>query len=199
MIALFTGLLYTFVPKPEPVVQIDEIKSKVSAIKRAPLPKVEEPIQEMEGGPVAQETEAPLMAESPSPEEESTSSEDSSESQSVPWNELEQGWFAELKDQLVRLDPEEGEAIYSSYMSEKEKYQTEVDAIYKERANLTQKEAALEFDAIMSEIDRKHEERLKEILGRHFDEVMTRQEEYLESMQYLSHSNDETSEIATPL
>jgi hypothetical protein len=197
MIALFTGLLYTFMPRPEPVVHIDEIKSKVSAIKRTPKPIVEESVQEME---IVESDQEPETADSrdTASEDESAQTREPEGNLNVPWNELEQGWFAELKDQLIRLDPEEGEAIYGSYMNEKEKYQTEVDAIYKERSNLTEKDAALEFDAIMSEIDRKHEERLKEILGRHFEEVSTRQQEYLESMQYLSHGSDET-EIATPL
>ncbi len=103
------------------------------------------------------------------------------EMEGVEWTDLEEGWSAELKGLLNRLEPADGDEIYKTYMKEQEVYQAELDALINEKHQKTSRDAALEIDQLISQLDSKHQDRLKDILGAHYEAVRDQYQQYLES------------------
>jgi t-SNARE complex subunit (syntaxin) len=58
-----------------------------------------------------------------------------------------------------------------------------LDNLMSDKNLKTSKEAELEVDQLITQLDQKHQERLKEILGTHYEAIRDQYEEYLESSQ----------------
>lgn len=87
----------------------------------------------------------------------------------------EEEWENQLKESLINLEPEYGQEMYSSYQKEKENYQAELDAVLRS----SQKDPNLE--TLIEEIEAKHDDRVKEILGTHYEELKDQQNSFLEA------------------
>lgn len=98
----------------------------------------------------------------------------------VQLNDLEEGWNTELKEMLGRLEPAEGENIHKSYISEQESYQAELDALMSEKQQKTTEEASQEVEQLIGQLDHKHQEKLKEIFGAHYEAVRDGYESYMD-------------------
>lgn len=99
----------------------------------------------------------------------------------VEVNDIEEGWDAELKEMLDRLEPAESESIYKAYTQEKEAYQAELDSLLSEKNQKTSDESVREIEELVSQLDLKHQDRLKDILGAHYEAVRDGYEAYMES------------------
>lgn len=182
---LFAGSYY-FLTKEEAKVlpQIDSIKLKMSATDRDRVERiltVDKPkLTPEESGQVADEPE------SQEPEGEVSSGVehgDLEHVEEVQLNDIEEGWNNELKDMLSRLEPAEGENIHKSYLAEQESYQAELDALMSEKQQKTTEEAALEVEHLIGQLDQKHQEKLKEIFGAHYEAVRDGYESYMENAE----------------
>lgn len=101
----------------------------------------------------------------------------------VQLNDLEEGWNTELKEMLGRLEPAEGENIHKAYLSEQESYQAELDALMSEKQQKTTEEASQEVEQLIGQLDQKHQEKLKEIFGAHYEAVRDGYESYMDSAE----------------
>jgi hypothetical protein len=99
------------------------------------------------------------------------------------WTDLEEGWNNELKEMLLRLEPAEGEAIHKSYLLEQESYQAELESLMNEKQQKTTPEATIEVDNLIDQLDEKHQTKLKELLGAHYEAVRDGYESYMEQAQ----------------
>jgi RNA processing factor Prp31 len=188
---IFLVALYNFIPREPSERSIDSVKIKLSAqkkpevVRKTVIEKIETAKEEVETVSVEDQSDADFSA----PEEEAVATAE----ENVPWDEIQKGWEAEVKEALIRLEPEDGETIYNSYLAEKENHQAEIDALFADNRSMeksrTPSVVPTEVDEVMTQLDQKHEERLKEILGSHFDEISKKHQEYQESIQHLSHDN----------
>lgn len=92
--------------------------------------------------------------------------------------DLEEGWNGELLTILGRLEPYEAEALHKSYLQEKEAYHKGLEAMLNEGQNSA--EAALELEQIQAELEQQHQEKLKNILGTHYESVMDQYHQFME-------------------
>lgn len=165
--------LYTHeneVVKPE----IDSIRLKVSGPDRTErILTVKEPVPVAEGAADEATDVAPEISDSVESDLEHV--------EEVELSDIEEGWNNELKDMLGRLEPAEGEAIHKSYLSEQESYQAELDALLNEKQQKTTDEAALEIEHLIGQLDVKHQEKLKEILGAHYEAVRDHYEDFMDA------------------
>lgn len=169
---------------------IDSVKTKLSSLRKTataprptPIEKLTEEVKVSEI--VEEEEESPEI--SLQDEDEVASSAETSDS--IPWDEIEKGWESEVKEALIRLDPLDGEAIYNAYLTERENHKSEVDGLFsanKEEGGRAPSMITTSADAAIGSLDQKHDERLKEILGTHYEEINKRHQEYLESIQHLN-------------
>lgn len=171
---LFLAPLYYFQHNEVPESpEIDSVKLKMGAPKRAPAEKKASQIlaapAPVKGVEVVEQPE--LLTDTPEDGEE------------VHWNDLEEGWNTELKDMLGRLEPADGEEIYKNYMKEQETYQTELEALMNEKQQKTSDEAALEIDQLIVQLDNKHQDRLKDILGAHYEAVRDQYQQFMDSSE----------------
>ncbi len=158
------------VPKPD----IDSIRVKVAAPDRTErILTVKEPV------PVPEET-AEEVTEG-KPEVSDSIETDLEHVEEVELSDIEEGWNNELKDMLGRLEPAEGESIHKTYVAEQESYQAELDALLNEKQQKTTDEAALEIEHIIGQLDIKHQEKLKEILGAHYEAVRDHYEDFMDA------------------
>lgn len=161
--------------------KIDSIKLKMGAPERTErLLTVQKDIHE------TTETESQEAAadedESPSEENAERSPEGEMDHvEEVQWTDLEEGWNNELKSMLGRLEPADGDEIYKTYMKEQEAYQAELDSLMNEKQQKTSDEAISEIDQLISQLDSKHQDRLKDILGAHYEAVRDQYQQYMES------------------
>lgn len=167
--------------------QIDSVKLKMGAPERA-----EERILTVEKtqklpAPVPPEVSSASGAEEEgvsevsSTEEDESVSEDLEHVQEVQWTELEEGWNNELKEMLSRLEPREGESMHTAYLSEQESYQAELDSLLNEKQQKSSYEAGREIDQLISQLEYKHQEKLKNILGAHYEAVRDHYEYFMEA------------------
>lgn len=174
---LFVAPYYYFTHEEEVIKpEIDSIKVKLSGPDRteriltvAPTPVVEE---------AAREEEAP---EEVIPEVADSVETDLEHVQEVELSDIEEGWNTELKDMLNRLEPMEGEGIHKSYLAEQESYQAELDALLNEKQQKTTDDAALEVEHLIGQLDSRHQEKLKEILGAHYEAVRDHYEDFMDA------------------
>jgi len=82
---------------------------------------------------------------------------------------------------LNRLEPVDGDNIHKTYLEEQQNYQSMLDNLMNDKEQKTSHEAVLEVDQLISQLDQKHQERLKEILGTHYEAIRDHYEEYLET------------------
>lgn len=164
--------------------EIDSIKLKMSATDRDRVERiltVDKPKLSAE--------EASQVADEPSAEEpegevsSGVEHGDLEHVEEVQLNDIEEGWNNELKEMLNRLEPAEGESIHKAYISEQESYQAELDALMNEKNQKTTDEAALEVEQLIGQLDHKHQEKLKEIFGAHYEAVRDGYESYMETAE----------------
>lgn len=184
---LFLGLFYYF--RDEEVVRpdIDSIKVKMSAQKRMPtevklavvkIPK--EIIEETPPAAIPEEDEEQFVS--------STEEEQLEHIEEIPWDEIKTGWKDNLKDFLLELDPDQGEAIYNAYLEENDNFEKEIENLTKNGSeNGINKQ---DLDNLLGQIDARHEDKLKEILGPHYYQVTEQHQHYNSSLQYLNHSDN---------
>jgi hypothetical protein len=183
---LFAGTFYFF-KQDKKVVEtvkgdsIDSIKVKISApnrIVRAPsqtesLPESESAV-ELGNDETGDHEGSDLKPELTSTEEHV---------EEVQWTDLEEGWSTELKEMLTRLEPAEGEMIHKTYMQEQESYQAELDSLMNEKQQKATPEGTMEVDQLIGQLDDKHQARLKEVLGAHYEAVRDGYDNYMEQSQ----------------
>jgi hypothetical protein len=180
------AFIYHLLPEPEEGPQIDQIRTRMAASRSRPeevTPAVHHVSAALVEEPVIEEelvSENAVTAEL-SPEELAHTDE-------VPWEDLKQGWRIDLRDFLLEADRERGEEIYTSYMEESESFEAEVDALAKE-AEKAGKEGRQDFENVIGQLEVRHEEKLKEILGNYYSEVTDRHQQYNTSIQYLNRSD----------
>lgn len=166
---LFIGIIYFMKEEVEVATipeKIDSIEVKSSApkrIERRPLSEV-----------VAQETidtdaETEVISEERATEIQVSESPDLEHVEQ--FEDLEEGWNNELKEMLMRLEPVDGEEIHKNYVSEQASYQAEMESLLSEKQQKTTPEATFEVDELINQLDEKHQSRLKEILGAHYEAV----------------------------
>ncbi len=106
-------------------------------------------------------------------------------------------WNTELKEFLAGVEPEEGEEMYNKYIAESEVFKSEFNNLSNERSalyadengksdkKLYQKNRELieEYDHLMTQMEMNHSEKLKDILGAHYDQVQDMQGQYNDSLR----------------
>lgn len=184
--ALFVAPLYYYQTREEtPVPEIDSIRVKVSAPDRVErLLTVEKPVlNPEEQANLAVDGDREPATEEEEIEEAASESNDLEHVEEVQWTDLEQGWNDELKQMLIRMEPAEGEEIHKTYMDEQQSYQAQLDALLNEKQQKTSDEASMEIDQLIQQLDEKHQNRLKEVLGAHYEAVRDHYEDYMNSAQ----------------
>ncbi len=189
---LFFVAFYYFYPQKQTGQSIDSVKLKLSAHRKPEIVRktvIEQKETAKEAEVETTSVEEQIDAQYASADDEALTGEE----QSVAWDEVQKGWETEVKEALIRLEPEDGETIYNAYLAEKENHQAEVDALFADNRqtekNRMPSVVPVEVDEVMTQLDSKHEDRLKEIFGSHFDEISKKHQEYQESIQHLSHDN----------
>lgn len=183
------AFIYNILPQPEGTTQIDQIKTKMAAARGRPDENTSA-IHRVSASLVAD----PVITETPSVSDNAAVSEiepDGSQIahvDEVPWDEIKQGWKADLKEFLIEADPEHGEETYSAYLEESESFEAEIDSLSRE-AEKAGKEARQDFETLIGQLEVKHEEKLKEILGAYYSDVTDRHQQYNASIQYMNRSD----------
>jgi hypothetical protein len=175
-------------------VETDVIRTQQSAIKRdiQSTPGV----AKMADLETSVENEIALVAESKSTEEfiddeDLSEIENDDELTALPWDDIDEGWKSQLKEYLVSVDPEKGEEMFQAYLEEKKRYVERVD--FTENGESVSEdlnnEAVVETDAKEGELERIHQQNLKDIFGDHMTQVEALHKEYVESIQYLNRTS----------
>jgi len=112
----------------------------------------------------------------------------------LPWDDIEEGWKTHLKDFLVSVEPEKAEEMFAAYLEEKKKYVERVDFSESETGVAKETPAAVSEPVVESEgkegeLERIHNENLKDIFGGHHSQVESLHKEYVDSVQYLNRSS----------
>lgn len=183
-ILFFSAIYYFNQEHGTPASNSDSLVIKQSAPDRAeriltvekskPLPESEEVITDLENSDSANE-------ESTAETEEADEVMDSAEE--VEISEIEEGWNSELKSMLNRLEPVEGDNIHQTYLEEQKNYQSMLDNLMNDKELKSSNQAAHEVDQLITQLDQKHQERLKEILGSHYEAIRDHYEEFIETSQ----------------
>ncbi len=183
------AFIYHLLPEPDAGPQIDQIKTKMAAARVRPD----------EEKPTIHRVTAALVEEAPISEVNSVSDIAPTEEitpdgneiahvDEVPWEDLKSGWRNDLKDFLIEADPDQGEEIFTAYLEESESFEAEVDSLSKE-AEKAGKESRQDFETLIGQLEVRHEEKLKEILGPFYSDVTDRHQQYNTSIQYLNRSD----------
>lgn len=183
------AFIYNILPQPEGTTQIDQIRTKMAAVRQhseAPRAAVHRITAAMEEE--AQIVEASSISESAAVSEIVPEQTDLAHADEVPWEDIKNGWRNDLKEFLIESDPEQGEEIFNAYMEESESFEAEVDALNKE-AEKAAKESRQDFENLIGQLEVRHEEKLKEILGSYYSEVTDRHQQYNSSIQYMNRSD----------
>jgi hypothetical protein len=186
-ILLFAPLYYFSRNTVTTEAEVDTIGLKASAPDRIERILTVEPTVKSRPSP-DDISEVSTTVEEESDEESSDSEEDrapavaAEDVEEVHMGDLEEGWNGELKQILNRLEPAAGDEIHQAYLQEQENYRVMVDGLMSEKSDKTSKEASLEIEQMIQQIDHNHQERLKEILGPHYEAVRDSYDEYMESV-----------------
>lgn len=177
---LFLTPLYFFNREEKTSVpEIDSIKVKISAPDREErLLTTDKPLQ-----PQTHSVNREITAVQSTPEVSSTFS-DIEQTNEVELRDLEADWNSELKEMLLRLEPMDGEEIHRSYLQEQENYQTELNALLDEKQQKTDEQEIVEIEYMIGQLDFLHQEKLKEILGAHYDAIRDHYDYFMESTSY---------------
>lgn len=131
------------------MVDLDEIRVKVSAPKRAPRPSTHRHI-----------------TRTPSQVEDAHASISPAAEELVETNaSIEQGWENQLKARLMELDPATGEQIFESYKQEKDNYALKLEAVVRDH------QESADLDYLIDELDLTHQQRLQDIFGPYFEDL----------------------------
>ena len=173
------------------VVQLDTLSFKQSSIKKISppqikLPSVAESTMTLPVSGFVESDNDPMVSQADVTEEF-----DEDDLSQLPWDDIEEGWKTHLKEFLVSVDPEKAEEMYSAYLEEKKKYVERVDFTDQdaEADNEPSSDPLVEHDANEGELERTHNENLKEIFGDNYSKVESLHQEYVESVQYLNRSS----------
>jgi hypothetical protein len=178
---LFLTPLYLLNRGEVPTAEVDSLKIKVSAPDRAErILTVEKPVAVDPEEP-AQVPPQSEMIQSANSESESEADTETDESEEVQISDLEEAWSGELKQMLNRLEPVEGDAIHKAYQMEQESYQVTLESLMSEKQLKTSKEAGQEMEQLINQLEVKHQEKLKSILGAHYEAVRDHYDDYLET------------------
>ncbi|WPU67020.1 hypothetical protein [Peredibacter starrii] len=178
---------YYFWPKEKTVfkprlTKVDSIDVIMSGTAKRVL--TAEPKKQIVAEPVAAETESQAIVETErSPAlDVSLAEEDALEQvEEITWSETEAAWNNELKDILYRLEPQESENMHKAYVSERETFLGEIENLLNEKQQKTSPDAIQEIEQMISGIEQKHEEKIKEIFGSHYEVVKEQYDSYMES------------------
>ncbi len=172
---LFAGAFKVFSHKEENPNRIDSIRVKLGAPKRVNRSPAVLPVERAR----VEESDPPETGEGFVDEEPAqlTAGEHYTDGEGPG----EDSWPVELKDMLLRLEPVDGEEIYQAYQAEQDAYQSELDALMTEKQQKTSEEGAAEMDHQLTQLDSKHEEKLKVIFGDHYEAIREHQQEFLEA------------------
>lgn len=177
---LFVAPLYYF-NQDEKVssseVSIDSVKVKMGAPKRE-VETVKAPTRTPSQEP------KPQVIENSENQVGHVEEEEPSHFQELSSNDLEADWNVELKDMLSRLEPAESEQIYKTYISQMESYQAELDSLLNEKEQKSTDEETIEIEQSIAQLDQNHQNRLKEILGAHYEAVRDHYSDFVEASQY---------------
>jgi hypothetical protein len=189
MIGIFfvvLGGLYFYNHEEAPVNNLDIVQLKASSIKRLPTATVNHAQALTNPAPQTTATETQVLEEnltsesqvSELPDDEVAEIENEDDylaDADVPWEELKNGWREQLHTVLSDIDPENGEDIYNAYLTENNVYESEM-------AKLELRDAD-DVQTLMGQLESRHEEKLKEILGKHYQEVTDQHQQYNSSIQ----------------
>lgn len=184
------AFIYNLLPQPDGVTEIDQIRTKMAAARQRPdepTPAVHRVTAALVEESIEIENE-PAISEVAATSESESANDEIAHLDEVPFEDIKQGWRSDLKDFLIEIDPDNGEDIYNAYMEEAESYEAEIDALAKEQ-DKAGSEAKQDFDTLIGQLEVKHEEKLKEILGNHYSEVTDRHQQYNNSIQYMNRSD----------
>jgi hypothetical protein len=184
---LFVGTFYYFKSSPEVSTtqrsEIDSIKLQMGApdrIATTAIPKserlltVDEPLVN-DRGPAVDPSEAEAS-------DDTGVVSDLEHVEEVQIQDIEEAWNTELKGMLSRLEPMEGEAIHTSYLQAQESYQAELNALMDEKQQKETPEEAMEIEHLIGQLDYNHQQRLKDILGAHYEAVRDHYQYYMDSL-----------------
>jgi len=115
--------------------------------------------------------------------EEIGSSDETPEVEKFQMTDIEESWNEELKQFINRLEPVDGDAIHKAYLQEQENYQVMLEGLMAEKHQKTSDEALGEVDELIAQLEHKHHESLKEILGAHFEAVQDHYQYHMENFQ----------------
>jgi hypothetical protein len=185
---LFFVPLYFFTQEEEDVTATidelspvdDQIKLKQGAPERLDrILTVEKPLPSPELGVQSDESSEASFEEEDT--EEDSSEDETNSGEEVQLTDLEESWNTELKQTLSRLEPAEADEIFKNYSKAQEGYQSELEALMNEKQQKTTKEAALEVDQLISQLESKHQDQLKEVLGAHYEAVRDQYQQHMDS------------------
>lgn len=131
------------------VVDLDEIRIKVSAPKRVQQPHIHRHI-----------TRSPSQV-AENDEELSPVAVELLETNAG----IEQSWETQLRERLLELDPVTGEAIFDSYKQEKDSYALKLEALVKDH------QESEDLDYLIDELDFTHQQKLQDIFGPYFEDL----------------------------
>lgn len=184
---VFASLFYYFRSTPEKATaqrsEIDSIKLKMGApdrIATEAIPKSERLLTVEESivndrGPAVNEDEIEVV-------EDSGLVSDLEHVEEIQIQDVEAAWNNELKGMLSRLEPMEGEAIHNTYLQAQESYEAELNALMDEKQQKETEEEALEVEHMIGQLDYNHQQRLKDILGAHYEAVRDHYQYYMDSL-----------------
>ena len=191
ILSLVACIYLHFRSREAEVVQLDTLSFKQSSIKKIAAPQIKLPavVESTMTLPVSGFVESdndPMITQADVTEEF-----DEDDLSQLPWDDIEEGWKTHLKEFLVSVDPEKAEEMYSAYLEEKKKYVERVDFTDQDGAveNEASSDPLVEHDANEGELERTHNENLKEIFGDNYSKVESLHQEYVESVQYLNRSS----------
>ncbi len=183
------GFIYQILPQSEGGPQIDEIRTKMAAARSRPdeiKPSIHRITAALVDDQISKEVN--VISNSAVTAELEPDSSELAHTEEVPWEDIKTGWRNDLRDFLIDADSERGEEIFNAYMEEAESFESEVDALAKE-SEKAGKEAKQDFENVIGQLEVRHEEKLKEILGNYYSEVTDRHQQYNTSIQYLNRSD----------
>ncbi|MFP5384929.1 MAG: hypothetical protein ACLGHN_02535 [Bacteriovoracia bacterium] len=165
--------------------EIDSIKVKISAPDREErLLTTDRPLNPRTSSLVESSSAVSEESEEQSAPEVSSTFSDLEQAGEVELRDLEADWNGELKEMLLRLEPMDGEEIHRSYLQEQENYQSELNALLDEKQQKTEEQEIVEIEYMIGQLDFLHQERLKEILGAHYDAIRDHYDYFMESTSY---------------
>lgn len=193
------AFIYNILPAPEAGPQIDEIRTRMAASRARPDESRTAIHKVSSAGflePTSNDAVISTVSENAVTEEEGPES-DLAQNDEVPWEDIRNGWRTDLKEFLIESDPDRGEEIFTAYMEESESFEAEIDALNKE-ADKAGKEAKGDFETLIGQLEVRHEEKLKEILGNYYSDVTDRHQQYNASLDQYS-NGDQHSTVGVSL